>query len=360
MQKGWFSHIDLSLVIPVLILIFFSLIILFSISTTFFINQFIFFLICIGVFLFFSQINLTSFDSLVVPLYVISLVLLGIVLGIGFESRGAVRWIDIFGFRIQFSEILKPVLIFCLAVFLGKRNDVSIKTFGLVVLLLLPVLFLIYKQPDLGNALIYGFVVCGTLMVYGFPWWWFLAGIGGVGVLIPFSLKFLHEYQKQRLLTFFHLSNDPLGTSYNAIQAIIAVGSGMFLGKGLGLGTQSLLKFLPERHTDFIFATLSEEMGFLGSSIVILTFAFLFYRLWLVFSMTEDRTERIFVSGAFLLILIQFFVNAGMNMGLLPIVGVTLPFMSYGGSSFLSNAILLGVVSGIAGRSHRKGGLEIM
>jgi rod shape determining protein RodA len=136
-----------------------------------------------------------------------------------------------------------------------------------------------------------------------------------------------------------------LGLSYNAIQAVIAVGSGMLLGKGLGLGTQSGLRFLPERHTDFIFASLSEELGIIGALLLILTFIFLLYRIFIIFREQSELFPKIFSAIAFSIIFLQFFVNIGMNIGILPIVGITLPFVSYGGSSLLSNLILLGILS---------------
>jgi rod shape determining protein RodA len=155
------------------------------------------------------------------------------------------------------------------------------------------------------------------------------------------------------------MTHDPLGTSYNGIQAIIAVGSGMLFGKGLGQGTQSALRFLPEKQTDFIFATLTEDLGFLGGLIVIAASAFLLYRLYKIFVSVDSLYEQLIVCGAFCLILVQMCINIGMNIGLLPIVGVTLPFVSYGGSSLVSNAILLGMVSGIGSFSHKKQVLEI-
>ena len=143
------------------------------------------------------------------------------------------------------------------------------------------------------------------------------------------------------------------------MQAVIAVGSGMFLGKGLSQGTQSTLRFLPERHTDFIFATISESLGFVGGVVVILSFLFLFYRIYRIVESTQDEYTKIFCFGAFSLLLIQFFVNIGMNIGLLPIVGITLPFVSYGGSSLLSNFILLGLLQAIGKESRNNDFLEI-
>lgn len=356
--SGLVSRIDWLLVVPVIILILFSLTTLLSVGFPFFINQTIFVILSIGIFLFFSQVDIKTTTFYKFPIYIISLILLTIVLLIGIESHGAVRWIEVFGFRFQFSEILKPFILIFMAGLLTNK-DKSVKTFLSALLYILPITFLIYKQPDLGNALIYFITILITLFICGFPWWWFAAGLGMISALIPFSLRFLREYQRQRIATFFHLTNDPLGSSYNAIQSIIAVGSGKLFGKGLGQGTQSGLRFLPERHTDFLFATLSEDLGFIGAGVVIICFLFLLYRLYIVFSQSDDVIDKVFVAGAFSLLLVQIFINIGMNIGLLPIVGVTLPFMSYGGSSLLSNAILLGLVSSVSSTMRSKHVLEI-
>lgn len=196
-------------------------------------------------------------------------------------------------------------------------------------------------------------------LFYGFPWWWFVSGLLSVIVLIPIYWSRLHQYQRDRILTFLHIVNDPKGTSYNAIQSIIAVGSGGFLGKGFGQGTQSALRFLPERQTDFLFATFSEMFGFVGSLIVIVAFVILLYRLFMLAQSAEDGFSKIFIAGAFSLLSIQFFVNIGMNIGIVPIVGVTLPFMSYGGSSFIANCILLGLVASMGQKTGGKQVLEI-
>lgn len=359
MRQHALLHIDWYLVAPALVLVILGLTTLFSINSVFFNNQLLFLLLGILLFLFFCNVNVDLLQMYSVPIYIVSLVILFILLLVGIESRGAVRWFDIFGFRLQFSEILKPFLLISLAHFLSSRNTISFKTFAIALVFLFPLVFFLYKQPDLGNAIIYAFTTLGVLLFFGFPVWWFVTGIIGLMLIVPFFFRFLHVYQQQRLLTFFHITNDPLGTSYNAIQAIIAVGAGKFWGKGLGQGTQSLLRFLPERHTDFVFATLSEMLGFIGAAIVIIAFVVLFYRLWIILTRLTDEYAKVVIIGIFSLLLIQFFVNVGMNIGLLPIVGVTLPFVSYGGSSFLSSAILLGLASSISSMSHHKHVLEI-
>jgi len=349
--RGLPGLIDLQLLIPVFILLFFSLVTLFSIDITFFKEQLIFSFFAIIIYFVCSQIDFKTWEHFSVPMYIMSLILFIVVLFLGFESKGAVRWISVFGFSIQFSEILKPVLALSLASFLARKQSTSKKTFFTIIAFLLPVIFFIYKQPDLGNALIYTGVVMITLLVYGFPWQWFVPGGILLGIIIPLIFPFLHHYQKERILTF--------GTSYNAIQSVIAVGSGAFPGKGLGQGTQSGLRFLPERHTDFIFASLSEELGFIGGFIVIITYAFLFYRLYVLMKDNDDIFAKMFITLTFVLLLIQCFINIGMNIGIVPIVGVTLPFVSSGGSSLLSNAIFLGIVSSLSRYGQRKHVLEI-
>lgn len=359
MNLNILRRVDWQLVAPVLVLLFVSLTTLFSINVALFRNQLLFSLVSIGLFLFFVQVDVRMWEDLAKPVYILSVIGLLILLFLGIESRGAVRWLTIFGFGIQFSELFKPFLALCLASFLSSHRETSVANFGKLLLFLLPVTFLIYKQPDLGSALMYIFATMLTLIFFGFPLRWFVGMIIGLFALIPFVFKFLHGYQQQRILTFLHLTNDPLGTSYNAIQAMIAVGSGMILGKGLGQGTQSSLRFLPERHTDFMFATLSEDLGFVGGMIVIVAFGFLLYRLFKIFQETDSLFEKVFIAATFSLLFIQCFVNIGMNIGMLPIVGVPLPFVSYGGSSLLSNTIFLAFASAIGSLSKRKSVLEI-
>jgi rod shape determining protein RodA len=310
-------------------------------------------------FLVIAQIDYHVFIALKTPLYIAVLILLFIVLIIGIESRGAVRWVELFGIRVQFSEILKPLLSLSFASFIAGKKQPTIKTFFLIIAYLMPVVLLIYLQPDLGNALIYTGAFFLTLVVIGFPMRWFGIALLPVVILSPIFWTMLHEYQRQRVLTFLQPHKDPLGTSYNSIQALIAIGSGMLLGKGLGEGTQSGLRFLPERHTDFIFATLSEGMGFIGGLIVIVAFVFFFYRLYTIFLRSDSIFEKTFLVCCFLFFLIQFFVNIGMNIGFLPVVGVTLPFVSFGGSSLVANFIFLAIASSISVSLKKRNVLEI-
>lgn len=358
MNKRFLLSLDYGLIIPAVVLVTLSLATLFSINIALFKSQLIFFIISILALIFFSQVNYKIIQKHSLPIYIVSIILLILVLVIGIESRGSVRWFEILGFRIQFSEILKPFLAISFSAYLANRENSSYKTFFLTICFLSPIAFLIFIQPDLGNALIYSLTVFLTLLIYGFPLRLFLLSFVAVGILMPFFWRFLHQYQKQRIITFFH-PTDPLGFSYNAIQSIITIGSGMIAGRGLGQGTQSGLKFLPERHTDFIFATLSEGLGFIGTSVVLLSFAFLLYRIIVIFSNADESFPKLFAIAVFSLILLQFFINIGMNIGVIPIVGVTLPFISYGGSSLLSNFMILGILSAISKDSTRRNVLEI-
>lgn len=343
MPKKFFNF-DLGLLVPIFVLAVLSLATLYSIDFSYFRTQLIFFIVSFAFYTFFSFANYRVIKMYSIPIYIFSIIALIAVLLLGMETRGSVRWVEIFGFRAQFSEILKPFLGVSLASFLLTRRN-NVKHFLSVFLFLSPILFLIFLQPDLGNALIYLFVVGLTLFFFGFNYRYFVSVFILVLMAMPFFWNFLHEYQKQRVLTFLNPSSDPLGTSYNVIQSLITVGSGMFMGRGLGQGTQSGLSFLPEQHTDFIFATISEQFGFIGNMILLVCFAFIFYRIYSIYQNSNKDFCKIYAGIAFFLILIQFFVNIGMNIGILPVVGVTLPFVSYGGSSLLSNFILFGLLT---------------
>lgn len=358
MNRKFLLNLDLGLLTPVIILVSVSLATLFSVNIELFRSQVLFLAISLFAFFIFSHINYKILHFYSAPIYFASLFFLFIVLILGFESHGAVRWMEIFGFTIQFSEIIKPFLVLSLASFLAQRS-LSFKTFGYIILLLLPIVLFIYKQPDLGNAIIFAWVTLFTIIAFGFPFRWIMVGFIGFLPLLPVIWRFLHDYQRKRVVTFFNPAHDPFGASYNVIQSVIAVGSGSVFGKGLSQGTQSSLRFLPERHTDFIFATISEDLGFVGSMIILICFAFLLYRIYKIFLFSEDKFLKAFCIGAFFLILIQFFINVGMNIGILPIVGVTLPFVSYGGSSLLSNFILLGLLSSISTTIKKENVLEI-
>lgn len=352
-------QVDWWLFVPALFLTIISLTVLFSINPAYFYNQLFALGISLLAFFLLSQIIYLDFQHLSLPMYVITLIFFLVVFVIGIESKGAVRWVEVFGISVQASEIGKPLLSMSLASFLASQSNRKIRTYILTITFLAPAVFLLYLQPDLGNALLYIGVCILSLFIYGMPPILFIGGIVPLVIASPFLWNLLRDYQKQRIVTFFNPMQDPKGSSYNLIQAIIAVGGGMVLGKGIGEGTQSRLKFLPENHTDFIFASLAEKLGFLGSFIVIFLFTIVLYRIYQISKNSKDIFGKIFGVCSFLFIILQFFGNIGMNLGLVPIVGVTLPFVSYGGSSLLACFITIGILSSISTSSNKKEVLEI-
>lgn len=347
MNRKLLSSFDWYLIIPVFVLVTLSLVTLFSLNPIFFRGEFVLLLLSIFALIFFSQTNYKILKIYALPIYIFSLIALTLVLILGIESRGAVRWVEFLGFRVQFSEILKPFLAISLAAYLSNIKIFDFRSFINIFLLLLPVSFLIFFQPDLGNALIYTIIVVLTVFYLGFSLKYFIISSIPFILSAPILWKLLHSYQRQRVLTFLNPSADPLGQSYNVIQSVIAVGSGMIIGRGIGQGTQSGLRFLPERQTDFIFATISEQLGVIGVIILLVCFGFILYRILYIFLNTNDNFCRIFSAIVFFTFISQIFINIGMNVGLLPIVGVTLPFVSYGGSSLLANFIFLGFLNSI-------------
>lgn len=300
--------------------------------------------------------NLSAIKSSRVLIYAISLLSLIFILVVASHVRGSKRWIDFFSFRLQFSELMKPFLIVAFASVLTPwAGNVTLKRLGISLLFFIPIAFLIFKQPDLGNVIIYTTTFLFLLISAGLSLSYVVYGGIAFIVLSPVIWFSLHDYQRNRILTFLDPTYDPLGMGYNVIQSTIAVGSGMWTGRGLGRGVQSQLQFLPEHHTDFIFATYSEEFGFIGSIVLLLLYFFLLYRILRIAQNTTDPFSRLVAFGAFGLILTQMVINIGMNVGMLPVTGVTLPMFSYGGSSLISTVMLLGFVNGVARnrRFHR-------
>lgn len=331
-------------IFPAIVLSFISLIVLSSIDFFYFKIQFFYLLIALLAFVCFLKINLDLISDFYIPIYFISVLMLLFVLFLGHASHGAVRWFNVFGLSLQFSELLKPFLAISLAKFISGNRSLKYNFFVSFIFLFF-VSFLIFKQPDLGSALVYGLSFFLALFLIGFPKVYFLTIFMPLILLFPLIWNFfLHSYQKARILSFLKLSYDPLGASYNMIQSIISIGSGQLYGKGFMLGTQSALHFLPERHTDFIFATLSEEMGFLGSFIVIFLAGLLFFNFFKLILKLENGFNKNLTIISFSVIFIEFILNAGMNMGVLPVVGVAMPFVSYGGSSLVSSFIFLAFI----------------
>lgn len=322
-----------------------SLITIWSTAPSLFYTQLSFALIGILIIFLFKKIDISALFSVSWFLYFSSIFLLLITFVVGKNIRGSIRWIDLGFFNLQTSEIVKPLLAIFYSWYLAKRPPKTLKDFVVFISLALFPVLLVAKQPDLGSALTLMFLPVSLLLFIGHFKKVLLSSVVVLMIAIPLEHKLLKPYQKERLETFVNPYRDPKGAGYNVIQATIAVGSGGFWGKGVRLGTQSHLNFLPERHTDFIFASFAEEFGFVGILFLFLSYINVFrYSLYCSRSL-KDTSQSLLAFSLFSVIFFQFAVNVGMNLGIMPVTGITLPIFSYGGSSLLSFAIFFGILA---------------
>lgn len=290
-------------------------------------------------------------------LYGFMLFLLTVVYILGIVRLGAQRWLKFGGFNFQPSEMAKIVMIIFLARYFSQKSvyDVALtsRRLGIWQGLILPFIFtaipmfLIVEQPDLGTALMLLFIFIAIIFSAGIKFRLVALFIAGMLVCLPVGWHFLRDYQRDRLMVFLNPDIDPLGAGYTLIQSKIAIGSGGFLGKGFLSGTQGQLHFLPESHTDFIFATFAEEWGFWGCIVLLVLYFFLIREGLFIAERTSDHFGKILAYGISLALGIQIFVNVAMTMGLMPVVGVPLPLMSYGGSSLVVTFVCLGILASI-------------
>ncbi len=312
-------------------------------------------LLGIGAFFFIVPSNYRLLQNYALIVYVVSLALLIGVLLFGDTVRGATGWYIVGSISFQPVEFMKIALLIALSAYFARRGRHVFDLRGFLesgTITLVPVA-LVLLQPDFGSASILGGLWAFFLLYAGIPWRYAASlGAGGVGLFLLGWKFFFAEYQRSRILTFLDPSIDPLGQGYNVAQAIIAVGSGRWFGSGLGFGTQSQLKFLPESQTDFIFAVVAEELGFFGVALLIGAFALVFFRLFRLADRATDDFTCYLILGIAAVFFLQFFVNVGMNLGLFPVTGIGLPFVSYGGSSLFVMLILFAIVQSVATRNR--------
>lgn len=335
------------MIITVLLLLCLSVVVIYSSNPWLALGQFFFGLLGFLFYTFVRVFHYKYLTGMIKPFYIVILALLVITLFLGIETRGVVRWIPIGPFNFQPSEFAKPVLILALAKFWSKNlpSWVNImKSLGF----LIPFCLLIFRQPDLGTALTVVFIWLGLLITINTSLTKILALVLVCLMLAPVMWSGLQDYQKQRIFGFLSPAQDPQGIGFHVIQSTIAVGSGQLLGRGLGRGTQSRLQFLPEFRTDFIFAFIAEELGFLGSLMVIILYSIVFFLCLKILSNTGDLFGELVIIGVLAMLFFQIVINIGMNLGVLPITGITLPLLSYGGSSVVSTMISLGLVASVA------------
>jgi rod shape determining protein RodA len=349
-------HIDGVLLSAVLLLMFTGLIVLLSASNGSYVRvstQLMSMLVALGVMWLFANIPPHYLMRLAPPLFIIGCALLVGVAQAGEVVNGARRWLNIGVTRIQPSELMKIAVPLMLAWYFN-RNEASLKlrNFLVAALMLAFPVALIARQPDLGTALLITASGCYVIFLAGLPWRVIMGLVVAGLTSLPFLWSVLHDYQRQRILTLLDPSEDPLGSGYHTIQSTIAVGSGGMLGKGWMNGTQAHLDFIPERTTDFIFAVFAEEFGLLGNAMLLTLFLFVIARAMIITANAPTLFTRLLAGAITLTFFTYAFVNMGMVSGILPVVGVPLPLISYGGTSLVSICLGFGILMSI--NTHKK------
>lgn len=336
--RSGLKKLELLLFVAIFLLTVISTIVLHSIEPSLYPAYFVYLIIGLVIFVFFLNIDFEILTAFSAYTYILSILFLILPLIIGRVTRGAVRWIVLGNLSIQPSEVVRPFILLHLSKYLTKEEISPLRLIKLFILFFIP-LFLILVQPSLGVAILTTFGFLGLLSASSIKKKYFLIGVGLLISIFPLLWFILAPYQKERINNFVNPANDPLGAGYNSIQSMISVGSGRFFGRGLGEGVQTQLLFLPEEYTDFIFAAISEEMGFLGS---FLTLMCLFTILWVLIKIIEESkslTGRSFSTAVFFVLFAEITIHVGMNMGLLPITGIPLPLVSAGGSALIGTLI---------------------
>jgi len=335
------------ILLPAIFLSLLGLVMLISISPERVLLQSIFLVGAVLVGLACFRIGAKNLLPVVWPMYISIVIFLGLTFVFGAVTRGSTRWLSIGGIKLQASEAAKPILMLMSVYFFSrgwsdaKKNQLII--FSKTVLTTGVMIGLVAIQPDLGTAISLSAILLSAMVISGTPRWLLGLGILSMVVFSPLGKMMLKDYQVRRLESFINPYSDPKGDGYQVIQSTIAVGSGMWTGRGLGRGTQSQLKFLPERHTDFIFASLVEELGFLAGAAVLGLYATMVTGLVRAAWAAQDRIDRLVLGSTAGWLFFQSAINIMMNLGLSPVTGITLPFLSSGGSSLVSSAAILGL-----------------
>lgn len=300
-----------------------------------------------------AMIGPQRLSTIAYPFYILVVLLLIAVLFMGKVIGGSQRWLALGPLVLQPSELARLSVVLVLAAYFQRRDQAEpyrlLQLLVPVGLALLPAL-LILKEPDLGTCLLVLMVAGTVILLNGIKLRDLAIASGGMVLVLPLVWRFMKDYQKRRIFSFLDPESDPLGSAYHLIQSKIAVGSGQFTGKGFLAGTQSQLHFLPEQHTDFAFSVLAEEWGFIGGVVVLSLVAAIVYRGLSTAYRTKDRQGLLMVVGGTAMIFWPAVINVGMVLGLFPVVGIPLPFVSYGGSSLVTTMAALGLIQGVAMR----------
>ncbi len=355
--RSFFNRYDPVIFLIVLSLLLWSVVNIYSATfheySILYIKQAVYAFIGIVIILLLPSLDYRKILNTAPYLYTIGLILLISVIFFGTTILGAKRWLKLGFFMIQPSEIMKFIIIITVAYILENSKKVSFSE-GVKILVISAVPFiLIMKQPDLGTAITLLIPVVTILFLANLNKKYIIATVSIIIMSSPFIWEHLKEYQKKRILAFLNPEADPFGTAYHILQSKIAIGSGYIFGKGYLQGTQSKLFFLPEQHTDFIFATIGEEWGFIASFIILSAYLILGLRILYLGSKIKHHGGKYVCYGSGGLITIQAFINIAMTVGLAPVVGITLPFLSYGGSSVVTFSLIIGTVLSIV-YTHKK------
>jgi rod shape determining protein RodA len=338
------SSTTIMLMVGVVSLLLISSIILRSLSPGLFPLYFFYIVFALLVFVILSGVDFNIYTLFSKYFYIISIILLLLPLIIGEVTRGTIRWIPLGPINLQPSEIARPLLLLYFAKYLTE-DKVDFKRLLKSLLLLVVPFFLILIQPSLGVALLLAAGYFGALLASNINKKLVFAVLGIVFLLSPIFWLTLADYQKQRLASFIDPASDPFGTGYHSIQSMISVGSGKLFGRGLGEGVQTQLAFLPEKHTDFVFAATAEELGFAGAMLILVGLFIIYYSLIIISENSLNPTARSYVTAIFFVLFTETVIHIGMNMSILPVTGVPLPFVSYGGSALIGTSIAIGIAA---------------
>lgn len=350
-------HVDLPLLFAIIALIAFSMVVLYSASgqhADMLFNKLVHTTLAFSVMLVMAQFSPGFYARWAPPAFLVCIILLLCVMVFGHIGKGAQRWLDLDFIKFQPSEFLKIVMPMTVAAFMD-RHPLPPRLVHVAIaltLVLIPTL-LIAEQPDLGTAILVAVSGIFVIFLAGINWWLIIAAGILLCAFMPVMWFFLmHDYQRQRVLTFLNPESDPLGTGYHIIQSKIAIGSGGLFGKGWLNGTQSQLDFIPERHTDFIFAVIGEEFGLMGFLVLMLLYLLILYRCLHISLQAQNSFDRLLGGALSLTFFFYVFINIGMVSGILPVVGVPLPLVSYGGTAMITLCAGFGILMSI--HTHRR------
>lgn len=355
----YFKNTDWVLYIIVILLLVLSIVTIYSLTYAeankqLLYNQIVFAGVGIILMLGFQIIDYRAIKNLSWVLYFLGIIGLIVVLFAGKEAMGATRWINFGFYQFQPSEFFKIILILTLSSYLSDKEEVGAKEIIISLVLIAIPIALVLRQPDMGTAIILTIIGLSILAASGLLKKYIFSLAVLTGIAIPVFWSFvLKPYQKLRILSFLNPQADPFGSGYHVLQSTIAVGSGMVFGRGLGKGFQSQLKFLPAPHTDFIFAVLAEGLGLVGVLVLLILLFILISRIIHAIRITSNKFAYLICVSASAFLVAQVFINIGMNIGIAPVTGIPLPFISYGGSHLTISLILIGIIQSIISRSKK-------